>query len=82
MVEACVRAGKLEGVASVARQALWHVRSTLQRPPARYGWGPRWSCDQAAEGLTQVTLKPEEDPPRPQVSSLHFRQGTWGCMQR
>jgi hypothetical protein len=67
MLEACVRAGQLDGVKAVAEQVAWHVRSGQQLPEV-YFEGPKWKLDEAAAALTPVTVAPEDEPPPPQVS--------------
>lgn len=69
MLEACVRAGQLDGVQSVADQVAWYVRSALQRPEV-YFEGPKWKVDTEAALLTIISLTPEEEPASPDLDGL------------
>eukprot|EP00983_Pelagomonas_calceolata_P025283 793706-Pelagomonas_calceolata.AAC.6 len=45
---------------------MWHVRSKLQCPPvATYPYEPKWDLEAAAAEYADVTLEPEEEPPKP-----------------
>ncbi len=63
-----MRAGMSDMAPQIAEEVRWVVRGALARPPIEF---PRWRLADAAAALTQVTLTPEMEPPKPQV-----RRGT------
>ncbi|KAF5826443.1 hypothetical protein DUNSADRAFT_3069 [Dunaliella salina] len=70
-IEDSVRKGKLGNVEALAGQVMWHVRSKLQCPPvAAYPYEPKWDLEAAAAEYADVTLDPEEEPPKPDPTSL------------
>ena len=61
MLEAAVRKGITEGVSTITAQVAWHARSSI--PPLDF---PKWSLEEAAQGVIPAQAPPDEAPAAPE----------------